>query len=184
MKKKLILLFAVILFAFSSCKKSGDDPQAPELEFGGFNYLEVNASGVVQRLDLIVKFKDINGDIGRRENELYDNCGQSIYDLYIYCEKFENGNYKPFKLAVRDTVYDANCNIVEINDSIQYNLNHSVKFIQPEGNNKSIEGEMKYTMNYLSELIDLPALGRFRIYLVDRAGNKSNEIFTDDFILR
>ncbi len=184
MKYTLIFLFALIILVFSGCKKSDDDPQAPEIEFGGFNYLEVDASGVVQRVDLIVKFKDINGDIGRRESELNDNCGKSINDLFIYYEIFDNGNFKPFLQAVNDTILDANCNIVEIKDTIQFNLNHSVQFVQPEGNNKSIEGEMKYTMNFLSELLGLPAHGRFRIYLVDRAGNKSNEVFTDDFIIR
>jgi hypothetical protein len=182
-KMKCALFFSLLILIFAGCKKSDLEPEAPEIAFVGFNFLEKEPDGTDLRIEMIIRFKDRNGDIGRVESEKKDACGRDIKDLNIFYEKYQNGIFTPFLTAIKDTIWDNNCQVVSVSDSSQLQLSRSLAFIQPEGNNKSIEGEISYELKYLSELIILPSKGRFRIFLKDRAGNKSNEIFTDELTI-
>lgn len=183
MKLKPVLLLFFPLMLTISCKKSEEAPQAPEIEFGGFNYLEKDANGADLTIELVIKFKDKNGDLGRIEAEKKDACGKDIKDLLIFYEKLVNGIYIPDMLPVKDTILDVNCNIIAINDSTQVSLSRALTYIQPEGLNKSIEGEIALLMRKASDFLTFPDRGRFRIILKDRAGNLSNEIYSDELFI-
>jgi hypothetical protein len=186
MNIKTILLFSLAAVVFCGCKKYDEDPEAPEIEFGGFNYYPKDANGKDVRVEMIVRFKDVNGDLGHTEAEKQNSCGYSYPDFFLFYEKYENGVFVPQMInpADPDTVYDANCNIAAIRDSFQSELTYSLTYIQPEGKNKSIEGEISYDMDLQGALMFFfQPKGRLRIYLIDRAGNKSNEIYSDDLLL-
>ena len=189
MKNVILLLFATVLVV-AGCKKDTKDPAPPEIEFGGFNYIEKDAEGNDTRVEMIIKFKDVNGDIGTMDGEKTDNCGYDYPDLFMFYEKYENGAYVPsfpeyVTPPLNDTVFDSHCNIVEIRDTFQSEVTYSVPYIEPEGNNKSVEGEISYDMDIAVVLYGLvKPQGRFRVYLKDRAGNKSNEILTEPLILK
>ena len=65
----------------------------------------------------------------------------------------------------------------------QINFRRSLDYVQPEGNNRSIEGEIAYELDYESAISNLFPVGRCKVYLLDRARNKSNEIYTDDLVI-
>jgi hypothetical protein len=137
-------------------------------------------------VEMIIRFKDVNGDLGHTDVEKLNSCGYTYPDLYMFYEKYENGNFIPdiVNPIDPDTVYDSNCNITAIRDTFQSELTFSMTYIQPEGKNKSIEGEISYDMDIQGSLMFFfKPRGRLRIFLVDRAGNKSNEIYSDDLLL-
>ncbi|MEP7263136.1 MAG: hypothetical protein ABI772_01490 [Bacteroidota bacterium] len=193
MKNRYTLLLAVLLLSFVGCKKNNDDPEPPTIEFVGFNYLEKDANGRDLQVEMIIHFKDKNGDIGHIDEEKTDACGRPVNDLFLYYERYENGIYIPHIIPHKDTLLDASCNIISIKDSAQYEQNRILRYIQPEGNNKAIEGEISYLMRYQDVFSTLPpapvsgqllpAQGRFRIYIKDRAGNKSNEVYSQALIV-
>jgi hypothetical protein len=181
MNRNILLLLCVA--AFFSCKKNDEEPQAPEIEWDHFEYISQDNTGKYNVVAANIRFKDVNGDIGRTQNELINACGQPVYDLFMYYEYKQNGTYhqKVIPLQNPDTVWDSSCNFT-LEDTIPFVIEHSVEFIQPEGNNKSIEGDIKYIMDE-SALFGIDQIGRFRIYLVDRAGHKSNEVYSEDLVL-
>jgi hypothetical protein len=185
MKKIIALFFCSALF--TACKKDNADPEPPEISFVGFNYLEKDASGKDTKIEMIISFKDRNGDLGLRENEKKDQCGHDVQNLKAIYERNENGvfvpDYIPLDPPLKDTIWDDNCNYT-LSDSLLISFGRSITYIEPEGNNKSIEGEISIVLDYSSDLILLKPSGRFKIYLVDRAGNKSNEIYTDELRLQ
>jgi hypothetical protein len=185
--KNAFFFLLIASLIFSGCKKVTSDPKAPEIEFGGFNYLEKDANGKDSKVELIIKVKDVNGDIGTLEDERKKPpCGYKYADLFMFYERYENGVYVPDYLhpLKPDTLFDSNCNIVAIRDSFQNEITYALTYIQPEGNNKSIEAEISYLMELRTTLLYLiKPQGRFRIYIQDRAGNKSNEIITDPLII-
>lgn len=190
MKKGLILLFATAIL-FTGCKKDNQDPQPPVIEFGGWNYKEKDANGNDVVVELIIKFKDVNGDIGTKDDEKEYieslNCDYQKDDLSLYYEENKNGvyviNYIP--IPQPDTLFDINCNTVAVRyDSIAPEDFYAAPFIEPEGNNKSVEGEINCRIEIVSLAGNARPIGRFRVFLKDRAGNKSNEIYTEDLILK
>jgi hypothetical protein len=58
-----------------------------------------------------------------------------------------------------------------------------MQYIEPAGNSKGIEAEVRYRMDYTSALILLSNIGRFDFYIRDRANNKSNRIYSGDLVL-
>jgi hypothetical protein len=178
-----ILYLLLVPFIIVSCKKDKADPQPPEIEFSGFNYLQKDVDGTDLQVEVVIHFKDKNGDIGRHESEKKDACGRDIADLYLFYELNNNGTFYPLKFKGNDTLWDANCNFTVVDDSIQLSFKRAITYIEPEGNNKAIEGDIAYRLDYESALILMKPSGRFRVYLVDRLGQKSNEIFTDELVL-
>lgn len=189
MKNRYSLLFSLLLLSFAGCKKDSNEPEPPIIEFVGFNYVEKDANGRDLKVELVINFKDKNGDIGHVDAEKTDACGRPVYDIFLYYEKYENSIFIPYFLPHKDTLLDASCNIISIADSAQFEQHRILRYIQPEGNNKAIEGEIAYLMQFDDVFATLPpapnggpiqpAQGRFRIYIKDRAGNKSNEIYSD-----
>src|SRR4051812_34476536 len=115
--KKIFIFLCMTSLIFSGCKKNKFDPQPPEIEFGGFNYLEKDANGRDSKVEMIIKFKDVNGDIGRSDEETkVSQCKYSYPDLFMFYERYENGTYVPDILhpVTPDTVYDSNCNVIAI----------------------------------------------------------------------
>ena len=180
------LLFFLFILTCAGCKKSNFDPEPPKIEFGGWNYLQTDSAGHDRLVEMIITFKDRNGDIGRIESEQFDKCGRAQYDLFIFYEKKENSIYTPVFWNQPDSALDQNCNLVpgSYSPTSQINFKRALTYVQPEGNNRSIEGEISYQMDYESALINLNPTGHFKVYLLDRARNKSNEIYTDDLVLK
>lgn len=187
MKKIIIVL---VFFALSGCKKDQVDPEPPVISFGGWKYSGIAANGFDSLVELTINFKDRNGDIGRIESEQSDKCGLPIYDLFVFYEQKVNNVYSPAFITYTDPIdssINVNCNLIPGSYiyTKQISFLRALDFIQPEGNNRSIEGEIIYKLDYNADLSQISTpVGRCKVYLIDRARNKSNEIYTEDLILQ
>ena len=122
-----LFLVVLVVIAFAGCKKDHFDQEPPEITFGGWKYLEKDANGHDLLVELVINFKDRNGDIGRIDGEKNDKCGRPIYDLFIYYEKKENNIYSPAYWPQPDSAVDDNCHIIPGSnvDSSQINFFYS-----------------------------------------------------------
>lgn len=177
MYKAALLLIGVI--GIASCGKDNGFSPTPEVEFKSFvNYKD--AAGKDTAIDFIFDFKDGDGDIGYKDNELDTNCGADNNNLYIAYEERRGADFYPKKLWLEVTDVDANCDTNVYFDSVQVQFNQRMKYLSPPGNNKSITGTVTYHMDQYSALIVLSASGRFKFYIRDRAGHLSNVVTTPE----
>jgi hypothetical protein len=177
-----VLLFALVVF-FSSCGKDKQLSNIPELEFTSFTNFK-DASGRDTSVYFRFAFKDGDGDIGTSNEALDTTCGADNNNLFIaYEEKRADGKYYPKKLWQQVTLVDSNCDTTVFFDSVQVQFNQRMQYLEPEGNGKSIEGDVNYKMDYVSAVVLLSTEGRFVFYIEDRMKNKSNIISTPDLVI-
>lgn len=115
---------------------------------------------------ITIGFTDGDGDLGLNEGDTFPPYAPGsafYYNLYFDPERRVNGAWTPVDLP------------------------YYYRFtpITPEGQDKSLKGEMDWTLT--SQIFPLPPLQdgdtvRFKIKLVDRALNVSNTVVTDAFV--
>jgi hypothetical protein len=152
----LFLLAGILI----SCSKKEEYPIIPQIEFLGMTKIFNPNLNLSDRGVLAISFKDGDGDIGLRDNEIlppYD------YNFFVNYYELQNGE------EVR----------VIIQDSTEFNAR--IPVLTPDGNVKAIKGEIEDTLfiyNFQSSFDTI----KFDAYLVDRALNKSNTISTGWFL--
>lgn len=179
--KTLLYLFVIFLLV-SSCKKEEQFSKLPEVAFKDF-LIYRNAAGIDTTVDFVFTFKDGDGDIGYEDNEFDPSCGADNNNLYIAYEERRGNDFYPKKLWTQVTEITAGCDTLVYFDSVQIQFNQRMQYVEPPGNKKSIEGEVKYRMDYNSAVILLSRQGRFQFYIRDRAKNKSNVVITPELVL-
>jgi len=158
MKYFLITILLTIALLFSSCIKKDNFPPQPKIEFIEFNAIRDDSATCT------ISFQDGDGDIGALEGENTKNLF-----LYYYIKNKVTGEFE---------LGDADTTTAKI-DTILYD--HQVPNLTPVGQNKSLEGEIlvKFSNIYF---FPKDKVFKYRIFLFDRAGNKSNEVFTKEII--
>jgi hypothetical protein len=125
-------------------------------------------------------FTDGDGDIGLKDDETYfpfGPCDKFYKNLIVDPYRTENGK---FILARKIIKSDCSPDTAVIWDTVGYD--QRIKYIVPEGKNKTLEGEIEVTLNEV--LTEFPEdTIKFKLILVDRALNKSNQIETDAVII-
>jgi hypothetical protein len=174
MKKatEIVLTSLLIIFIFSSCRKTDQFSIIPNVSFREFIQYK-NIAGKDTAIDFIINFQDGDGDLGYSENE-YFKCGVPLSNLFIYYEEKIGNTYVPKKFL--EHIYDINDNcdtIGERDDSLQLSFSSRMTNIQPRGSDKSIEGTVSYNLSK-NNILFLSPKGRFRFYIIDRAGHQSN----------
>lgn len=154
------VMIILILLLFG-CKKAEDYPVEPVIVFEEFLKILDPYTGVYERGVLKISFTDGDGDIGLTQSDTSENF------IITYLE-IQNGDTVEVELEWYD----------KINDTLlPINHNARIPILTPEGNNKSIKGEIADTLfiyNFTSPFDTL----LFRAYILDRAQNRSNEIIT------
>lgn len=163
MKKQLQipLVIILLLLSFMACQKQETYPIVPEIKFESFDLLYNTTTGQTDRGVLKISFKDGDGDIGLTQGETeppYD------YNLFISYYEMQNGDTN---LVV----------FTDPNTGDTMTLNARIPVLTPEGNNKSIKGTIEDTMFVNNPNSQFDTI-MYRVYLVDRALHKSNEIAT------
>ncbi len=159
-------LFVLIAgsFLFASCIKKEVFPDIPEIAFQGFT-TEYDSAGHATRGFLTIAFKDGNGDIGLRPDQINPpfDTGSIYYYNYIidYYEK-QNGTYVKVPLIP--------------------SYNARIPYLTPDDANKAIKGIIVDSL----ELNPVPVYDtiKFKFYIYDRGLNKSNVDSTPPVILR
>ena len=139
----------ILLFGLSCLKKKEYD-KAPVIKFVDFPvfYHVENSKNNADSAHVILSFTDVDGDLG--------NTNDSVMSLFLdYYE--DEGSGFVFK-------------------NVTYKIH--LPNLAPEGNNKAIEGTIQQLLKepFYNKLSVFPY--KFKMYLVDRAGNKSNVVET------
>ena len=182
MKVKPILLFVVTAMLFASCTKEEKFSEIPSVAFDGF-IKYADAAGKDTAVDFLFTLRDGDGDIGFRENEFDNSCGADNFNLYLAYEEKIGASYRPKKLWLQVVEVTTACDTLVYFDSVQVKFNQRMQSIEPAGNTKSIEAEVRYRMDLASALVLLSTTGRFEFYIRDRAGNKSDKVYSSDLVL-
>ncbi len=153
---------AIILFAgwMSSCQKKEEYPTIPQIEYEGMIKIYNSYINLYDRGVLKISFKDGDGDIGLRDNEV-----TPPYDYNFYIKYYELRNGKEVHVVIADSS----------------EFYARIPMLTPLGSIKSIKGEIEDTLfiyNFQSSFDTI----KFDAYIVDRALNKSNTISTGWFL--
>ncbi|MCB0824455.1 MAG: hypothetical protein KDC09_17285 [Bacteroidales bacterium] len=155
-----LALLGISLFIIS-CNDKETYPIIPEIKFEDFVLLYNPTSGLIERGVLKISFKDGDGDIGLRQGETDPPFDYNLFITY-------------FEIQNRDTVEVI---IVDPVSGDTANFNARIPILTPEGNNKSIKGEIEDTLFVYNPNSDFDTI-MYNVYLVDRALHKSNVIQT------
>lgn len=164
--KKIILplfLFGVILvLTQTSCVKEREFPPQPSIEFKKYVVYKRDSA------DCIISFKDGDGDIGILSG---DTISPDDFVLkYLYKDNV-TGVFKPF---------DVDPATIPI-DTLFYS--YRVPNITPNGQYKSLEGEIKAKLRTPPLYHPDHKVVKFVITLRDRAGNMSNMVTSNEIVL-
>lgn len=161
----LVLMVGILI----SCQKEEQYPIIPEIEFDHFVKLWDPQTMLYTRGVFVITFKDGDGDIGLRDDELdppYD------YNLFINYYELQNGDtvLTPLVFYYPSTgTYDTST------------LNARIPILTPLGTNKSISGTIEDTLfmyNFQSTYDTI----MFDAYIVDRSLHESNVVNTGWFL--
>ena len=186
MKNLFGILVLSILFVgcISSCVQPQNFSTTPAITFKEFHQFK-NTAGKDTSLDIVTHFEDGDGDIGYLDNEFY-KCNAPLNNLFIYYERKQGNSFAPVIFYDPWVELNDQCDTIAKHDSLQLHFENRMTYIQPSGSNKSIEGDVTYHLSatfvrFLFPFNANTAQGRFRIYMIDRAGNKSNEVISAEF---
>ena len=164
---KITVVFVILgTFLISSCLKPEEFADEPKIEFVSFEAQE-NSSGI-----FVISFTDGDGDIGLDiEDTLTPFEPNSYYYYNVYFDYYE--------IVDGDTVRGtSDPNNFPTADPIS--LAFRVENITPIGQNKALKGEIKTTLE--PRYYNLGATSNdsilYKIVLIDRALNISNELIT------
>jgi len=140
-----------------SCTQKNDFSDIPFLRFESHEQQTQTVGGVtLDNLLVRIYFTDGNGDIGLEQSDTVPP-----YDVTLLVRTFQ---------ADGDTV-------VEVFD---YDFNTRIPNLTPEGQNKALEGVIEFDMDI--SLRGSDSL-QFSFVLLDRALNRSNEVFSPLIVL-
>lgn len=136
------------------CTDDETFPITPEIEFKSLEkFFNVNN---LDSLVLTFSFTDGNGDLGTPVTDVTSR------DIFVKLFEKKNGVFVEAILAAP--------------------LEYRLPYLNPRGNNKSLKGEIKITIDY-NILVPNDTI-YYTLYIKDRAGLKSNEITTTTIITR
>ena len=160
-RMKYILLFTLAAM-LPGCPGIESLPDIPYIEFRDFTLAPAvdDLGNEIIRGELVFFFQDGDGDVGLNEPDTIFQGDSSQYNLFFTMFKKENQEY-----------YELNEE--ELNSPLYYRI----PFIEREGQNKTLKGEIQVTFEYLT--IDYDTI-RYTFYIVDREEHKSNTDTTYD----
>ncbi len=144
MLKIYLILVTVFIFSFlNSCIKPPQFPETPTIEFVSINSTQVQQ--MVDSIQMIISFKDGDGDLGSIESDTSTNC---------FITDHRTG--KP-----------------------DYTYPYKIPFITPKGTTKDISGTISINLPGITCIpFHVTDSVTYKIVIMDRAGNKSNEVQT------
>ena len=180
--------FLISFFSLCGCIKPPDIPKIPYIEFKEIYKINTSDS-LINKYRIVFYFRDGDGDIGiRREeqNQFPFNLGPNGSDttfnpyhknLWVTMQLKRNGNFIDVKFNIPDNkeynFYGLNQSIIPLNE----------KALQQK---RPIEGVINFDFEvtiaditfFKPNFLPNRDTVRFKLILVDRAFNKSNEIYT------
>ena len=167
------LLVGILLI--TGCEKNENFTDDPQLEWRSAEFVEDEDPNSARRsVDLTLYFTDGDGNVGSEEEEVQNTCDPNEYDLLInYFEKVDGEFVEETYDTVMVPVTDDDGNII---DSTMECLTYHVILpdLMPEGQNKTLEGEITTTFDFSNFPRNNTDSIRFEVRLFDRDRNRSN----------
>ncbi|MCC6600388.1 MAG: hypothetical protein IT223_06905 [Crocinitomicaceae bacterium] len=159
-----ILAVVIVLSLFASCLKRTEYPDEPTLKFKS---LRTTADSAIITLEFI----DGDGNFGLGQGDtagIFDDC---LKRYNMYCEYFEQQNGVWVHRKIDPCL---NPNAVP--------FYYRIPYVEPTGQVKSQEGEIKVVMTPFYSLSGAFDTCRFEIHIADRSFNTSNTIVTSSYL--
>ncbi|NLE62921.1 MAG: hypothetical protein GX612_03675 [Bacteroidales bacterium] len=154
LSKHILLSCIGIMLLSTACRKIKTFPDTPYIEFVSFTKTQLQ---VPQKGILCIYFTDGDGDIGLKPDE-----NDTSYNFFIdYYEK-QNGNF--------------------IKIDLEGSHNARIPILNSSDYEKPLEGHIEIEIEYNNYISPFDTI-QFECWLVDRAGNTSNHIFTTPIIV-
>ena len=164
MKQLSYLVLFIILASAMSCVKEKQFPREPVIEFSDFiSY--VGALNTVDSADCIIKFTDGDGDVGLFEGDTISPANLRMKYLY---KNLTDGKFYPMDAIDSTTVLDT------------LFFDYRIPSLTPDGQYKALDGTIKTKLRTSPVFFPGHKVVKFEIVLTDRAGNKSNMIYTNE----
>jgi len=148
----------ILIFTFmticSSCSDEDTYPVTPEIAFKSLEKF-TGVSGQ-DSLMLTFSFTDGDGDIGSAAADSFRR------DVFARLFELNNGVFEEAPLSAP--------------------LSYRIPYLTPRGNNKSLKGDIAINIDY--NIFRPNDTIFYKLYMTDRAGNKSNEISSSTIITR
>ena len=160
-----IIALGLLVLTIYSCKKQDPYPIIPEIKFEDF-LLHYNPGINAYDIGVLrITFKDGDGDIGLRQNEVnppYD------FNLFISLYEIINGDSSEYLPVVYNPA-------TQTFDTVTFN--QRIPMLTPDGPDKSISGEIEDTLYVFSPDYALDTVF-FKVFIRDRALHESNTVYT------
>jgi hypothetical protein len=164
MKRIVYLLGFVTAIGITGCVKEKQFPSQPIIEFQEFiSY--VGKNNTVDSADCIIKFTDGDGDVGLSKEDTVSPPNLRMKYLY---KNLSDGNFYPVDAIDSTTVLDT------------LFFNYRIPNITPDGQYKALDGTIKTKLRTSPVFYPGHKIVKFEIMLMDRAGNKSNKVMTNE----
>jgi hypothetical protein len=168
---RIKILFPIyVLLLLNGCKKPSDSyTKEPKIEYKSFTAIDLYTA------QLIFKFTDGDGDIGLRTGDtagIYSINTPYYYNLYI------KTYYKNYLGQYVDTaIFDQQTN--QIDSGL---IRQRIQFIENETKEEYLRGEIIVDLYGYRQSTKHKNI-KYKIFMYDRAKNKSNEIETPELIV-
>lgn len=152
---KILIITTIVLLSGLSCQKIESLSEIPSISFQSFILKDtVDALGNEGKIgELIFDFKDGDGDIGLTQPDSL-SADSTNFNLFFTMYYKTDGEFTEVS-----------------GDDLETPLNYRIPYIEREGQNKSLTGEIKVDFIYL--LFEYDTI-KYSFFLVDRAMHKSN----------
>jgi hypothetical protein len=162
MKYKFSLALILLSMILPGCPEIVTLPEIPEISFKSFTLSETtdDLGNNILTGKLVFMFQDGDGDIGLNAPDSVPEGDTSSFNLFFTLYEKADGEYRKIS-----------------NEDLPSPLYYRVPFMETEGNNKTLKGDIEVDFEYLT--IEYDTI-RYTFLLIDRAGHKSNVDTTTD----
>ena len=152
----------LIILGAVSCSRPETVPAIPEISFKSFTLdRKINELGNnILTGTLVFRFRDGDGDVGFHAPDSIPEGDTSFYNLFFTLHEKIDGEYNRIS-----------------NEDLPSPLYYRIPFMEKEGQNKTLSGDVDVDFEYLTIEYDTIF---YEFYIIDRAGHKSNVDSTDD----
>jgi len=152
---KILILIITVLLSGLSCKKIESLPEIPSISFKSFILIDtIDALGNEGKIgELTFDFEDGDGDIGLTQPDSL-SADSANFNLFFTLFGKIDGEF------------------IEVSENdLETPLNYRIPYIEKEGQNKALKGEIQIDFIYL--LFEHDTI-KYSFFIVDRALHKSN----------
>ena len=166
-KNSLFVLIALWFFVFflTSCDKKDDISVIPLIKFENYKLFK-DAANRDTALSLTISFEDGDGDLGLEQGDTLPpfNPGSKYYAcMFIYYFEFVDSLFQEVRPEISG---------IPIGDTIRFR--YRFRNLTPTTPNKAIRGQIEWHTNQIIPIKNNTI--KFKIYIYDRALNKSNTV--------